>query len=97
MYRARYRDRSVFAIAAAFADVADELAVHPATLAVAWCGSHPAVTAPLIGGRSVEQLEPSLAAAELEIDDDLRARISSLTPEPPPATDRSEEQAPPTA
>lgn len=97
MYRARYRDRSVFTTAAAFADLADELAVHPATLAVAWCGSHPAVTAPLIGGRSVEQLEPSLAAAELEIDDDLRGRISSLTPEPPPATDRSEDQAPPTA
>jgi aryl-alcohol dehydrogenase-like predicted oxidoreductase len=97
MYRARYREQSAFTAAADFADLAAELAVHPATLAVAWCGSHPAVTAPLIGGRSLEQLEPSLAAAEFQIDDDLRHRISSLTLEPPPATDRSEEQATPPA
>ena len=35
---------------------------HPATLAVAWVMSHPAVTAPIIGARNVEQLEASLAA-----------------------------------
>ena len=34
---------------------------HPAALAVAWVMAHPAVTAPIIGARSLEQLEASLA------------------------------------
>ena len=51
------------------------------------------MTAPLIGGRSLDQLRPSLAAADFELDDELRRRITALTPDPPPATDRSEEVA----
>jgi aryl-alcohol dehydrogenase-like predicted oxidoreductase len=74
--------------------LAAEAGCHPATLAVAWAASHPAVTAPLIGARSVSQLEPSLAAVDLTIDADLRRRLSALTPAPPPATDRSEDQSP---
>jgi aryl-alcohol dehydrogenase-like predicted oxidoreductase len=47
----------------------------------------------LLGARSVEQLEPSLAAADLALDDATRARVSALSPEPPPATDRNEERS----
>jgi aryl-alcohol dehydrogenase-like predicted oxidoreductase len=93
MYRSRYRDEGGFVAAADLAALAAEIGCHPATLAVAWVGSHPGVTAPLIGGRSLEQLQPSLAAVDFELDDELRGRISALTPEPPPATDRSEESA----
>ena len=71
------------------AAIAAEVGCHPATLAVAWVGGHPAVTAPLIGGRTLDQLRPSLAAADLELDDELRARITALTPTPPLATDRT--------
>ena len=38
------------------------------------------------------QLDETLAAADLELPPDLRARISALTPAPPLATDRSEER-----
>jgi aryl-alcohol dehydrogenase-like predicted oxidoreductase len=93
MYRSRYRDEGGFVAAAELAALAAEIGCHPATLAVAWVGSHPGVTAPLIGGRSLEQLRPSLAAVDFELDDELRGRISALTPDPPPATDRSEESA----
>jgi aryl-alcohol dehydrogenase-like predicted oxidoreductase len=93
MYSLRYRDEGGFAAAAELAALAAEIGCHPATLAVAWVGSHPGVTAPLIGGRSLAQLQPSLAAVDFELDDELRARISALTPDPPPATDRSEESA----
>jgi aryl-alcohol dehydrogenase-like predicted oxidoreductase len=48
----------------------------------------------LLGARSVEQLEGTLAAADLDLSEDVRARIAALTPEPPPATDRSEERSP---
>jgi aryl-alcohol dehydrogenase-like predicted oxidoreductase len=93
MYSIRYRDEAVYQAAAELTAIAGEVGCHPATLAVAWAGSHPAVTAPLIGGRSLEQLRPSLAAADFELDDELRGRITALTPDPPPATDRSEEVA----
>ncbi len=93
MYSLRYRDEGGFVAAAELAAIAAEVGCHPATLAVAWVGSHPGVTAPLIGGRSLAQLQPSLAAVDFELDDELRGRISALTPEPPPATDRSEESA----
>jgi hypothetical protein len=39
----------------------------------------------------VEQLAPTLAANQLVLDDDTRARITSLSIDPPPATDRNEE------
>ena len=62
-----------------------------ATLAVAWVMRNPAVTAPLLGARTLEQLEPALAASSVTLSDELYAKVSALTPEPPPATDRNEE------
>jgi aryl-alcohol dehydrogenase-like predicted oxidoreductase len=50
------------------------------------------VTAPLLGARNLEQLEPALASVEIEMTEELRAHISALSPTPPPATDRNEEQ-----
>ena len=93
MYSTRYGAASNFEIAERFVALAKELGHHPATLALAWVASHPAVTAPLLGARSLEQLEPLLAAAELELDAETRAKISALSPEPPPATDRNEERS----
>src|SRR5262249_40092226 len=75
--------------AEAFRALAREAGVHPVTLAVAWVASQPGVTAPIVGARSVEQLEPAIAALDFALDPDLRARVSGLYPEPPPATDRS--------
>lgn len=93
MYQARYRDRAHWQTAAAFAALATEAGYRPTTLAVAWAASHPAVTAVLLGARNVGQLEDSLAAADINIEPELRTRVASLTPDPPPATDRSEERA----
>jgi aryl-alcohol dehydrogenase-like predicted oxidoreductase len=92
MYRVRYEAASNFETAERFAAYAAERGVHPATLAVAWVARHPAVTAPIVGARSVEQLEPSLAAADFAMDDEVYAELSALGPAPPPATDRAEER-----
>jgi len=92
MYQARYGDEWVYQVAENFTAFAQERGYNPVALAVAWVGSHPAVTAPIIGARNVTQLEDSLAAAEIDMTPELRAEISALSPEPPPATDRSEEQ-----
>ncbi len=91
MYTVRYAEPAFFDIADKLTALAAELGHHPATLAVAWVASHPAVTSVLIGGRNPEQLAPSLAALEVELDAETRARISALSPAPPPATDRNEE------
>jgi len=91
MYETRYSEPSVYEVADRFTELAAELGHSPTTLAVAWVASHPTVTSVLVGGRSVEQLSASFAAADLELDADTRARISALSPSPPPATDRNEE------
>jgi aryl-alcohol dehydrogenase-like predicted oxidoreductase len=91
MYARRYGERSLFEVADRFEEIARDHGMHPITLAIAWVMSHPAVTAPLVGGRSVEQIEPALRAAEVTIDRELRDRVSALVPPPPPATDRNEE------
>ena len=93
MYTERYGADSNFEIAERFTALAAELGVLPATLAVAWVMSHPAVTAPILGARDLAQLEPALQGASLEMTPELRARISALSPEPAPATDRNEERS----
>jgi aryl-alcohol dehydrogenase-like predicted oxidoreductase len=89
MYRIRYRD--TYDTADRFAEFAREHGWKPAALAVAWVGSHPAVTAPLIGARNLEQLEGSLAALDIDMTSELRTEISALSTGPPPATDRNDE------
>jgi aryl-alcohol dehydrogenase-like predicted oxidoreductase len=91
MYAVRYSDPRYLTTAGQLAALAAELGHAPATLAVAWVASHPGVTSVLIGGRNPEQLAPTLAACQLVLDEATRARISALSPEPPPATDRNEE------
>jgi len=94
MYAARYGEEIHYRIAEDFAAYAGKAGVHPVTLAVAWVKAHPAITAPIIGARSVEQLEPSLAAADFDMSQEQWTEIAGLTPPPPLATDRSEERAP---
>ena len=92
MYTARYGEPQHHETAARFVQYAREHDVHPATLAVAWVGSHPAVTAPIVGARNMEQLGPSLAAATFEMTPEMRDEITALSPAMPVATDRSEER-----
>jgi aryl-alcohol dehydrogenase-like predicted oxidoreductase len=49
-------------------------------LAIAFVMRHPAVTAPIIGPRTMEQLESQLAAAGVELSDDILDRIDGIVP-----------------
>ncbi|GGL68386.1 aldo/keto reductase [Wenxinia marina] len=93
MYGRRYAPDWMHAAAKGLSDIAAEVGTDPATLAVAWVAAHAAGPMPIVSGRSTEQLQPSLAALSFEMDADLYARLCALTPTPPPATDRLEEQA----
>jgi len=90
-YAKRYGHPSHLEIADRFTDYARRVGQHPVTLAVAWVRAHPAVTAPIVGARDVEQLRPALAAGAFDMDETMRHEISALTPEVPPAHDRREE------
>jgi aryl-alcohol dehydrogenase-like predicted oxidoreductase len=92
MYAKRYAQQSDFEVARSLVAIAEEVGHHPASLAVAWAGRHPGVTAPIIGARSLDQLEPCLASVDVDMDDELYARIGALTPAPALATDREEER-----
>jgi aryl-alcohol dehydrogenase-like predicted oxidoreductase len=89
-YTARYADDMNFVVADRFTTYAAEHGMHPATLAVAWVMSNPAITAPIIGARNLEQLEPSLAALAVDMTPQWRNEISALSVTPAPATDRAE-------
>jgi aryl-alcohol dehydrogenase-like predicted oxidoreductase len=93
MYQTRYGAEVHYEVAEHFTQFAKENGYDPVPLAVAWVQSHPAVTAPIIGARSLDQLEGSLAALEIDMTPDLRSAISDLSPTPPPATDRVEERS----
>ena len=93
VYTRRYSPPVYYEIAERFTAHARERGVHPVSLAVAWVMSHPAVTAPIIGARNLEQLEASLGALDVPMTPAWRAEISALSVEPPPATDRLEEKS----
>ncbi len=91
MYSLRYGEDWMLKAAGEFSQLAESLGVAPASLAVRWVAAHPAVTAPIIGARNLEQLEESLKSVEIEMPKDLYDRISSITQKPAIATDRTEE------
>lgn len=92
-YAARYGMDWMPRAAEALAEIGAELGVDPATLAVAWVAASPLDAQPIVSARSAEQLRPSLAAMEFQMSPELYARLTALSPTPPPATDRIEEQA----
>ncbi len=91
MYAKRYGNDWMHEVAGGFTMFCADRGLNPVSTAVAWAGAHPGVTCPIIGARNVEQLKPSLAAADVEMTEDLRREISALSREPAIATDRSEE------
>ena len=91
MYTVRYGEDWMREVAASFAAFCKGRGLDPVSAAVAWVGAHPAVTAPIIGARNVEQLRASLDSVAIDMTPGLRAEITALSRTPPPATDRSEE------
>lgn len=89
-YGDRYSDQENYVTAEEFTKYAQAHGVKPATLAVAWVKANPAVTAPIIGARNLEQLEETLAAAEFNLTPEMYTDISRLSRIPAPATDRGE-------
>jgi aryl-alcohol dehydrogenase-like predicted oxidoreductase len=60
----------------------DELGERPSDVALAWLLHQPGVTAPITGPRTLEQLEQSLRALEVELDDKALDRLDQIWPGP---------------
>jgi aryl-alcohol dehydrogenase-like predicted oxidoreductase len=80
-YQDRYWHDREFDTVDALRELAGQVGVNLVTLSVAWVLANEAVTAPIIGASRPGQLDSSLAAAELVLDDDLKARLDDLTHE----------------
>ena len=63
-----------------YEDFADELGHEPGDVALAWLLHQPAVTAPIVGPRTMEQFEGSLAALDVRLDEAQLARLDEIFP-----------------
>jgi len=63
-----------------FVQLAKDRGVSSAQLAVLWVKDQPGITAPLIGPRTLEQLEHFLPVMEMQLDDQTRAACDALVP-----------------
>ena len=59
-----------------------DLGEAPADVALAWLLTRPAVTAPIIGPRTMEQLDGSLRALSVDLDADALATLDKIFPGP---------------
>lgn len=59
-----------------------EIGEKPADVALAWLLHNPAVTAPIIGPRTLEQLDGSLRALEVILSDEALAQLNEIWPGP---------------
>jgi NDP-hexose C3-ketoreductase / dTDP-4-oxo-2-deoxy-alpha-D-pentos-2-ene 2,3-reductase len=66
----------------AWEDFCDELGEQPADVALAWLLHQPAVTAPIIGPRTIEQLEGAQRSLKIRLNRDERARLDDMFPGP---------------
>ncbi|WP_224243349.1 aldo/keto reductase [Hyalangium gracile] len=67
------------AIAEVVKDVAARIERTPAQVALAWVLRQPAVTSPIIGARTIEQLEDNLRALDVELPGDALARLQEAS------------------
>jgi aryl-alcohol dehydrogenase-like predicted oxidoreductase len=63
-----------------FVRLAQAARMSPAQLAVLWVKDQPGITAPLVGPRTLAQLEHFLPVLEMQLDEDTRAACDALVP-----------------
>jgi aryl-alcohol dehydrogenase-like predicted oxidoreductase len=68
--------------------LADELGVQPGDLALAWLLHQPAVTAPIVGPRTQDQLDSALRAVDLTLDESTLAKLDEIFPPNKPAPEQ---------
>ena len=62
----------------AYEELCTSIGQPPANVALAWVLNNPDVTAPIVGPRTVEQLEQNLSVLELKLDDGTLTRLNEI-------------------
>ena len=78
-YADRVTDRGI-QVGIKFAKIAEKAGISPVQLAILWCKDQPWITAPLMGPRTLEQLEHFLPVLEMKLEDETRAACDALVP-----------------
>jgi len=73
------RDRAKIA---AYEDLCHRIGHPPAQVALAWILQQPAVTAPIVGPRTLAQLEDAVAATDIRLDAETLAALDRIFPGP---------------
>jgi aryl-alcohol dehydrogenase-like predicted oxidoreductase len=60
----------------------DRIGVAPGNVALAWLGTNAAVTAPIVGPRTMEQLDSAIAALDVKLDDATVKELEAIFPGP---------------
>lgn len=80
--RTRNRYEQVKDQVARYESLCKEAGEDPAVVALAWLLDQPAVTAPIIGPRTLQQLEQAQEALSFKFSDDLREQLDDIWPGP---------------
>ena len=67
---------------AAYAAICDEVGEHPADVAIAWVAANPDVTSPIIGPRTMQQLDSALHGINIELSPEIMKRLDEVFPGP---------------
>jgi len=79
MQRQRFNER-IFDVIEGVTPIAEGRGTTLSRYALAWVMAQPGVTSPIIGPRTMEQLEDNLAAAELTLDESDMAAVDAVIP-----------------
>jgi len=79
IYSERITDRGI-EIGTRFINLAKDAGMSPSQLAILWVKDQDGITAPLIGPRTLEQLEDLLPVGDKSLDDSLREACDKLVP-----------------
>jgi aryl-alcohol dehydrogenase-like predicted oxidoreductase len=75
-----YFSDQAFTVVETLEELAAGKGCTPSQLALAWCAQQPGITSPIIGPRTMEQLEDNLGALEVEVTEEDRKRLDEVAP-----------------
>ena len=79
-WAARFFTDESFAVVDVLIELAEEKRCTPSQVALAWCMRQPGITSPIIGPRTMEQLEENLRATDVSVTDEDRAALDEVAP-----------------
>lgn len=79
IYNELARKEQNWDIVDAVREIAEQTGATPSQVALSWVTNRPGVTAPIIGARTLTQLESNLVAADLDLDEAATARLDQVS------------------